>query len=73
MIDTKRARDIVRALRCTRSIALNYKKTKTVCPEWSETITDDAAEMIERFADGDAHQDDRGLRRLPSPACQRTR
>lgn len=47
MIDTKKARDIVRALRCTRSIAMNYKKAKTVCPEWSETITDDAAEMIE--------------------------
>lgn len=33
MIDTQKARDIVRALRCTRSIALNYKKAKTVCPE----------------------------------------
>lgn len=47
MIDTKKAMDIVRALRCTSSIALNYKKAKAVCPEWSESITDDAAEMIE--------------------------
>lgn len=46
MIDQKRAEDIVRALRCTNTIAVTFKRAKAVCPEWSEHITDDAADMI---------------------------
>ena len=46
MIDQKRAEDILRALRCTSAIAFSFKRAKAVCPEWSESITDDAADMI---------------------------
>lgn len=47
MIDRKKAEDIVRALRCTSAIAVNFKRAKSVCLEWSERITDDAADMLE--------------------------
>ena len=47
MIDIKRARDIVHALRSTGTIDFCYKNAKSVFPEWIESVTDDAADVIE--------------------------